>query len=242
MTVTTEQGKAGDPPVSGAQPGGGGSGGGGPEGGKAPAPAQQPFAVFHTQADLEERLSRAGASELKAIFGTTDRAKITEMVTGWKSLETKEAERVRAAQTKEEQLATDLATANAKAAQAEARANDVAHQAAVGAACARAGIKNVEYALFQAGKARNDQGGQDAAYWDTFFAKQLENEPMKQAYGITPPPTEIVPTPVTTTPTGGPTPPVPPVTTQPQVAVDAMNMDRDAFRRHLEGIGAGSVG
>ncbi len=203
----------------------------------SPPPAQ-PFAVFHTAEQFNERRDREARALIKEQYGMSE-AELKKKLARAQELEEAEAQRAKERQTKEEQLEAARAEAEAKRAAAEAAATEARREADVTRICARLGIKNVDYATFEAGKLKE----KTTAELEAHFAEQLKDNARKAAYGLdvvapTPVPAPAPPTGPGPPPVGTPPPPPPaPGGGEPPV-VDAMKMTPQEFQTHLNTIAA----
>jgi hypothetical protein len=195
-----------------------------------PPAGGSPFAVFPDQASFQARLDREARSLLKEKYGLNEK-ELDERLKRAKELEEAEAARIKAQQTKEQQLEAEKAEAEARAKAADERANAATRQAEVTGMCARFGFKNLDYALFEAGKS-----GKSGAELEAHFTEMAKDDSKKAALGLAVPAPEVVPvggnTAPGTPPGGNPPPPPPPGGGAPEV-VDVMKMSPAAFAAHL---------
>ena len=216
----------GDPP---------GGGGGSPP--ATPPKGPEPFAVFPTKEAFEARRDQEARAILRDKYGMTEK-QLDEALARAKKLEEAEAERLKAQQTAEERLKTEKDQAEARAKQAELDAAAARQEALVTSTCARLGIKNVDYALYEANRA----GKATAADLEAFFNEKLKDDSHKGAYGIAVAPVEPVPAPITTSPAtppgGNPPPPPPPPGGGQAPVVDVMKLSPSDFAAHLQRINA----
>jgi len=214
----------------------GGGGGGPPAPAPAPAPAPgQPFAVFESQAALEDRLARAGRATLREVTGLENPEEVKQRLNRLKELEAAEEQRRQAELTETQRLQADVDKERQRAEAAERRLQESQFQTQVTQECARLGIKNVKYALFEVQTARGALPEAERASLDP--ARHLEGllakPEYKGAFGIESAPT-VIPVPVNTSPAPGAPPPAPPQPGAPPPAVDAMTMSGPEFKAHLE--------
>lgn len=208
----------------------------------APAPANgggQPFAVFNTQDQFEQRLQREARSQIRAVTGIEDPAEIKARLDRLTALEAEEENRRRAALSKEEQLQTDLSKANERAMRAEQERDAERFRATVAAECATAGVKNVRYAQFVIGEHRNSLSKDQQAALDVkgYLGELLKADEYKTALGVAvPAPTEVR-TPVNTSPNPEGNPPPPARTNGAPPAKSAMEMTDAEWRAHKATLG-----
>lgn len=216
----------------------------------APAPAPEPPSnepIQLTSEQLNQRLRRHHATQIRELGFESPEA-LQQRLARAKELEDAEAERIRASQTREQQLEADLAAQRAARAQLEAQLAEQRFAGNVASVAAELGIRNLDYAAFQARSLRPSAAGAPEPTRDQIAERfrELTAQPAHQAaFGLpAPPPPELVPVPATTTPTlpGGapPAPPAPPPPGKGPEAVDAMKMSAAEFRAHLATIGGPS--
>jgi hypothetical protein len=198
----------------------------------APPPAQ-PFATFTTQADLDTRLERAKRAGFREAFGTEKPEEIQAQLQRLKDLEAAEAERKRAELTETQKLQADLQAAQAAKSAAEAALANARFQTQVTAACVKHGIKNVEYAQFEVGRAGSPTGAPVDP--DAYLAGLVAKPEYKAAFGIALEPV-VAPAPVTTSPSPGDQAPPPPRAPSAPETVDVMKMSPQEFQRHIQGL------
>lgn len=221
----------------------GGGGGGAPP---APAPAPQPgqpFAVFESQQAFNERMERAQRSHLREIAGTESPDELRARLARLTELENAENERKRNEMTELQRVQTDLAAAREATAAAQSALEGERFASRVSGECARLGIRNVRYAQYEVGQARQAlPEAQRTAFDPAAHLEGLMAKPeYKTAFGIEAAPTQV-PQPVSTSPQPPVAPPAPAAPGgSPPAAVDAMSMSPSEFRAHLEKIGAGGV-
>ena len=206
----------------------------------APSPGApaKPFAVFHDAESFNERLNREARAQIKETYGMSE-AELKKKLERAKELEAAEAERLKAQQTKEEQLESARQAEEAKRVKAETEAQEARREATVTRVCARLGIKNLDYAGFEAGK----RPAATEAELEAYFKEQLQDTTRKSAYGIEVAPPQEVPVPGHTapaTPPNGnpPPPPAPPGSGGPPPVFDAMKASPQEFAAHLGRINA----
>jgi hypothetical protein len=149
-------------------------------------------------------------------------------------LKAAEDERLKAQRTKEEQLTVEKQQAEAAQKAAEADAATARQQAVVTGTCAQLGIKNTDYALFEATRA----GKKSREEVEAFFSEQLKDEARRSAYGLATPPPEVVPVPAETAPVPGAPPAPPPAPGSPAPGEKSvMQMTQAEFSAHLAKLG-----
>ncbi len=208
----------------------------------APAPPAPPvpgvpFATFPTQASFDDRLNREARAILKDKYGLTEK-QLDERLARAKELEDAEAARIKAQQTREQQLETEKTEAEARAKAADARAAEAIRQAEVTGMCARLGFKNLDYAIFEAGKPGN--ATKTTAELEAHFTEMAKDDGKKAALGLAVAAPELVPVPAGTAPVppGGAPPAPPPPGGAPPVVPDVMRMSPQQFADHLRTHGA----
>ena len=203
-----------------------------------PKPAE-PYAVFPTSESFNERVEREARAQLKKKYGLSEK-ELDERLERAKKLEEAEQERIKAQQTNEERLKGEKEEAERLAAAAKAEAEEAKRQAAVTGICAKLGIKNVDYAMYEAERSKKTP-----AELEVHFTDLLKDESKKSAFGIATLPPEVVPTPANTspqTPPGGQPPPAPPPAGGGQTPpLDAMSMTKEQFSAHLEKVKRGGA-
>ncbi len=205
-----------------------------PPGPPAPPPPAQPFAVFHTKEQFEERRDREARALLKEKYGMSEKDLDAQLKRA-KELEEAEAARLKAQQTKEQQLESEKAAAEAKQKAAEDARDAAVKQAEVTSMCARFGFKNLDYALFEA--ERSKKTGTEL---EAHFTEMSKDDSKKAALGIATAPPEIIPVPgggPPLVPPGGTPPNPPPPGTPPGDGVDVMKLTPQQFQAHLAKLG-----
>jgi len=201
-----------------------------PPGNPPPPEPPKPFAVFPDQASFQSRLDREARALLKEKYGLNEK-ELDERLERAKRLEEAEAERLKAQQTTEQRLETEKQEALAAKAKAEAEAAEARRQAEVTGLCARMGLKNVDYAIYEATRA-----GKSGAELEAHFNEQLKDESKKSAFGLAVAPITEVPKGPNTAPIappgGNPPPPPPPGGGAPP-EVDVMKLSPREFQQHL---------
>lgn len=190
--------------------------------------------MFHNQAAFEERVQREARSILRTQTGVEDPAELQRRLNRATELETAEAERLRASQTREQQLQTDLDREKQARMNAENESRLSKERADITAVCASKGIRNVNYALFVVREQLPE--AERATKAESHLTSLLDKPDYRSAFGI--PSDPVVPAPVTTSPVPGSPPPDPPRSGTPPAAVDAMAMTHEAFASHLASLGA----
>lgn len=195
----------------------------------APPPAPAAAITFPTQEAFNERIERASRALLKEKYGLSEK-ELDERLKRAKELEEAEAARIKAQQTTEERLKAEKEEADGRAKAAEDRATAATKQAEVTAMCARFGFKNLDYALFEAGKS-----GKTGAELETHFTEMAKDDSKKAALGLATPPPELVPVGGNTAPIPGAPPPAPPAPGGPPPGgVDVMKLSPAEFAQHLQ--------
>lgn len=185
-------------------------------GGTSVAPAAPPEdkrVVFESPDQLNERLARHHRSQLKKL-GIDSDEQLAALLKEREDRARADEEAKRAAMTREQQMAEDLAAANAKAAAASAALEEARFDAHVTKICVEKGIKNLGYAKYlvaEAADALPDGQQLDAG---AFLAEKLADAQAVAALGASLPQkpietvtvpghTGIAVTPVAAPPAGG---------------------------------------
>jgi hypothetical protein len=214
-------GASSDPPAAGAT------------GATGPA---EPFAVFHSQKALDERLRRASRSQLREMFGTDDEDVIKARWAKADELEKAEQARIDASKTelqrKEDELRAEKKRADdaATALEQERLDRHIAEQ------CAKHGIKNTTYASFLILEGSKTLGQGEQLDVGEFLAKQLESDATKAALGLAAP-VEQVRVPVSTSPEPGAAGGAPPPPGTPPPVKTSMDMSPDEWQRKRQELG-----
>lgn len=194
----------------------------------------EPFASFATQAQFEERVSRAARAALRDKFGLEE-ADLTARLARAKELEDAETARKRQELTDQQRVEKDLADEKALRVKAEEAANQLRFEKTVATSSAQLGIKNVKYAQFVVAEAAEALPEGQQLDVDVYLKDLLGKDEFKSALGVAAPAVETRGTPVNTSPNPGQEPPPPPRGNG--APVDAMAMTPQQFRNHLAGIG-----
>ncbi len=196
--------------------------------------------MFHSQEQLDERLNRAGRAYVREQFGVENPDDVKQRLARLKELEDAEAARKREELTATQRLEADLAAEKAARAAAETARDGERFRATVSEQCARLGIKNLKYAQFVVAEAAEALPDGQQLDPHAYLKDLVEKPEYKSAFGLEVPAT-VVPAPVNTSPNPGAPPPPPPAPGTPPAAVDAMNMNPQQFRAHLDSLGAGGL-
>jgi hypothetical protein len=195
--------------------------------------APAPFAVFHTNEALNERLERAQKQKLKALgFESEEAAKAA--LDELKQRREAEAETAKKNQSELERVKGEKEAAeNAKKA-AEALAEESRLQAHMYKVCAEKGIKNVEYAMFEVSKKLEKLGPTEELDEVAFLDGLMKDATKKAALGVAEPAQQTQQVGAnTTTNAGGQAeinaPPPPPGGAPAGAVKDVSKMTRDEF-------------
>lgn len=197
-----------------------------------PVPGGQPFAVFNTKEAFEARRDQEARAILREKYGLTEK-QLDERLARAKELEDAESARLKAQQTKEQQLEGEKQAAETKQREAEAARDAALKQAEVTSMCARLGFKNLDYALFEAERSKKT-----GAELETHFVEMAKDNGKKAALGLATPAPELVPIGGNTAPQvpsgGAPPPPPAPGGPAPGAGPDVMAMTPQQFQQHLQ--------
>ena len=152
-----------------------------------PAGGGEPYAVFRTAEELNERLLRAAKSGAKKELGM-DLEEAKRVLAEAAEFRKQKEEADRQAMSETDRLRADAAAREAEAKDARRLADDAVYQAKIYRICAEKGVKNHDYAAFRLSSHRSDPAFDMASYLDQLIAASPSE---KVALGMdSPPPQE----------------------------------------------------
>lgn len=182
-----------------------------------------------------ERLARHHRTQLREAFGTEDPAEVKAKLERLAAMEA-EAEASKRAQLSEiERMRLEAQEATTRAAALQEELDARAFEARVSAAAAKAGVRNVDYAMFEVIRHTERLPDGQSLDLEQFLTERLADPMSRAAFGVAEAVTPV-PTGATTTPLG--TPPLPPppggATGAPP---DAFGMDGRAWAARKSALG-----
>ena len=201
-----------------------------------PAPPEpDPGTINLTSAQLKERLDRSHAARLREA-GLGSDAELQELIARDKKRKEDE-EAARLASLSREQVLTEQKTkAEAEAAESKALLARATFERHVTGVCARMGVKNTDYAMFDVERAAEALPDGQELDVEGYLKERMEKSPeARAALGMAP--DQVVPVPVTTTPGGAP--PVPPAPGAPGAPKDAFGMSTAEWQQRQAALGLG---
>ena len=205
---------------------------------------EEPFAVFHTKEQFEERLSRKARAKAAELLGVSpEEAK--KALEAYKELQTKEEERRKQEMSELERMQAEKVELESRLKAEQERAEQAAFDLVITRACAERGIKDTDYAKHLILRKANTLGDEDELDEGAFLDEQLKDARVRIALGVDELPENQAPKqiPANTSPTGGAPPGSaggPPKQQEPGGSANgktAMEMDKSEFASHLSKLG-----
>ena len=150
----------------------------------APAPAPQLNTISLTSEQLDERLGRAKGAYMREQFGTNDPEEVKSRLARLQEMEAAEAEREREAMSAQEKLQQDLKLAQEERIAAQEERDAIAFESHVKGECAKLGIKNVDFAMWEVARAAEGMGEGEQLDAQEHLKGLTESEQYKAALGI----------------------------------------------------------
>ena len=211
-----------------------------PEAPEPAAPAADP-SIHMTSEQLSDRLERDRSAQLQRM-GFASEAELTEMRDRDKAATDAAETARREQQTREEQLAEDVTTANTARDAAEAERDQLRFESHVAGICATVGVRNLDYATHMIERAAEALPEGEELDVEAYLAERVDPEnaehaQTRAALGIQAA-VGTVAAPVTTTAAAdGSDPTPPPAGGGDPKDVDAMAMTDAQWQRHQEALG-----
>ncbi len=204
-----------------------------------PPPADSPGRLNLTQAQLDDRLSRARAASVRQMgsdFGIENEDQMRAVLERDRAAQTQAETDRQTAMTREQQLQEQLTASQAAQVVAEEAAEMAQFQALIHGTCNQMGIRNTAYAehmiLDAAARSTEDEFDEKA-----FLEQLLQNPQQAAALGVDGPPTTE--TGVTTVPGNGVDDPPAPTQPAPPGSTNAMKMTAEQYRAHRASLTGG---